>query len=99
MPYVLVRSHESTLTRGGVPKTSVIADCKARLTPDTTDVLLIPRRVVPRLADLHPEEVSDLFLSVQRVGRVLEKAYDAEALTVSLQVGSLTFCPVHLRGT
>lgn len=34
-------------------------------------VLVIPRRVVPRLADLEEEEVSDLFLSVQTVTRVL----------------------------
>lgn len=50
------------------------------------DVLIISKRVVPRLADLEPREVSDLFLSVQRVGRVIERAYDAEALNVSLQV-------------
>ena len=34
-------------------------------------VLLIPRRVVARLGDLSPEEVGDLFSSVQRVARVL----------------------------
>lgn len=50
------------------------------------DVLVCPRRVVPRMSDLRPEEVSDLFLTVQQVGKVLGKAFDAEALTISCQV-------------
>jgi bis(5'-adenosyl)-triphosphatase len=50
-------------------------------------VLLIPRRVVPRLADLNQEEITDLFLSVQQVGNIIEKAYHAKALTISLQDG------------
>lgn len=47
----------------------------------------MPKRVVPRLADLEANEVSDLFLSVQHVGKVLEDVYKARAMTVSLQVG------------
>ena len=50
------------------------------------DVLVVPKRVVPRLADLQPSEVTDLFLAVQHVGKVLEEVYKAKALTVSLQV-------------
>lgn len=50
------------------------------------DVLIIPRRVVPRLADLQTAEVADLFLAVQQVGTVIESAYKASALTISLQV-------------
>ncbi|KAL1409520.1 Dinucleoside triphosphate hydrolase [Vanrija albida] len=50
-------------------------------------VLIISKRVVPRLSDLEPREVSDLFQTVQRVGRVLETAYKAEALNVALQDG------------
>lgn len=38
-------------------------------------VLLIPRRVVPRIADLEPAEVSDLFLSVQRVAGTLVRPF------------------------
>lgn len=34
-------------------------------------VLVIPQRIVPRIADLKSEEVSDLFLSVQRVAAVV----------------------------
>lgn len=49
-------------------------------------MLVIPRRVVPRLTDLRPDEVSDLFTTVQNVGRAIERAYKADALTVSLQV-------------
>jgi len=49
-------------------------------------VLVLPRRVVPRIMDLDADEVSDLFLAVQNVGRAVERAYGAEALTVSVQV-------------
>ena len=41
------------------------------------DVLVIPKRVTPRFSDLTPEEVSDLFLSVQSISRVVEKEYRA----------------------
>lgn len=53
------------------------------------DVLILPQRVVPRLAELSAPEVTDLFLTVQTVGKVIERAYGGSALTVSLQVG---FC-------
>ena len=49
-------------------------------------MLVLPRRVVPRITDLNADEVSDLFLAVQSVGRAVERAYGAEALTVSVQV-------------
>jgi bis(5'-adenosyl)-triphosphatase len=51
-------------------------------------VLVIPRRVAPRLADLTLEEVSDLFLSVQRIGKVVESHNEGcTSLTVTLQDG------------
>ncbi|GMK56317.1 hypothetical protein CspeluHIS016_0301570 [Cutaneotrichosporon spelunceum] len=50
-------------------------------------VLIISKRVVPRLADLDHHEVSDLFQSVQRVGRMVERAYEAEALNIAVQDG------------
>ena len=64
-------------------------------------MLVLPRRVVPRLADLDPEEVTDLFLSVQHVGKVLEKAYNGQSLTISIQDGkeagqSVPHVHVHL---
>ncbi|KAK4686063.1 bis(5'-adenosyl)-triphosphatase, partial [Tremellales sp. Uapishka_1] len=52
-------------------------------------ILVIPHRVVPRLADLTPSEISDLFLAVQRVGSTIEKVYEASGLTVSLQDGAV----------
>ncbi|ORX36338.1 HIT-like domain-containing protein [Kockovaella imperatae] len=52
-------------------------------------VLVIPRRVVPRLVDLGSEEVSDLFTSVQTIGKILEKTFQAQALTISIQDGAV----------
>lgn len=34
-------------------------------------VLVIPKRVVPRIADLQTDEVCDLFLSVQQIAKVV----------------------------
>ncbi|WWD08820.1 hypothetical protein V865_006934 [Kwoniella europaea PYCC6329] len=50
-------------------------------------VLIIPKRVVPRLSDLNSPEITDLFLTVQKVGKGLERYYNAQALTISLQDG------------
>lgn len=50
-------------------------------------VLVCPMRVVKRFADLTVDEVSSLFLSAQRIGKVVEKAYNAESLTISVQDG------------
>lgn len=37
-------------------------------------VLCIPKRVVPRLSDLHGDEISDLFLSVQTIAKTLVRS-------------------------
>ena len=52
-------------------------------------VLVIPRRVVSRFADLSTAEVSDLYTTVQRVARVLNtRCYShATASTISMQDG------------
>lgn len=50
-------------------------------------ILVSSRRVVPRLSDLTAIEVCDLFLTVQRVARMLERVYEASALTIPLQDG------------
>ncbi|KAH8103547.1 HIT-like protein [Cristinia sonorae] len=50
-------------------------------------ILVSPRRVVPRLADLEPGELADLMHSVQHVGKVIETAYKAEGLTIACQDG------------
>ena len=50
-------------------------------------MLVSPRRVVPRLSDLSHDEVTDLFLTVQRVGRMVERVYKASSLNVAMQDG------------
>ncbi|KAF8560164.1 HIT-like protein [Imleria badia] len=50
-------------------------------------VLVMPTRVVPRLTDLTTPELTSLMTSVQHVGRVIEKAYSADSLTVACQDG------------
>ena len=46
-----------------------------------------PRRVVPRLSDLSQDEVVDLFLTVQRVGHMVERVYSASSLNIAMQDG------------
>ena len=43
--------------------------------------------MVPRVADLSSDEISDLFLTVQRVGRMVERVFHASALNIALQDG------------
>lgn len=51
-------------------------------------VLVCPRRVVPRVTDLTPPEASDLFLTVQRVGQMIERVYGASSLNIAIQDGT-----------
>lgn len=50
-------------------------------------VLVSPQRVVPRVGDLSSAEVSDLFLTVQKVGRMIERVYGGSALNIAIQDG------------
>ncbi|PUU72259.1 HIT-like domain-containing protein [Tuber borchii] len=50
-------------------------------------VLVCPNRVVPRLKDLSTDEVTDLFLTVQKVSKVTEKIYKADSLNIAMQDG------------
>ncbi|KAJ8596295.1 HIT-like protein [Rhizopogon salebrosus TDB-379] len=50
-------------------------------------VLVVPTRPVPRLTDLTTPELTSLIVSVQSVGRVIERAYGGDALTVACQDG------------
>jgi len=50
------------------------------------DVLVVPQRVVPRLSDLTGEEIADVFQAAQTVGRVVEKAFAGESITIACQV-------------
>ena len=53
-------------------------------------VLVVPKRVCPRVADLSSDEVADLFASVHRVGPVLEQYYDCSAMNIAIQVTCCT---------
>ncbi|XP_075689630.1 bis(5'-adenosyl)-triphosphatase [Rhinoderma darwinii] len=50
-------------------------------------VLVCPLRPVKRFKDLMPEEISDLFITVQRVSSVVEKHFGGTSLTISIQDG------------
>ncbi|KAK5938940.1 Dinucleoside triphosphate hydrolase [Knufia obscura] len=49
--------------------------------------LICPVRRVPRLSQLSDNETTDLFLTVKRVSRMLERVYKADALNVAVQDG------------
>ena len=51
-------------------------------------VLVSPKRVVRRFAELTKEEVSDLWLLAQRVGAVIEPHFGAGSLTLAIQAGA-----------
>ena len=44
--------------------------------------------MVSRLSDLSHDEVSDLFLTVQRVGCMIERVYQASAMNIAMQDGA-----------
>lgn len=50
-------------------------------------VLVCPRRVVPRFAELSSDEVKDLFLTTQHVGRMVERVFQADAANIAIQDG------------
>ncbi|KAL0139802.1 HIT-like domain-containing protein [Mucor lusitanicus] len=50
-------------------------------------VLVLPKRNIPRLADLDKEETVDLMLSAQKIGNVVEKHYGCSSLTMTIQDG------------
>jgi len=54
--------------------------------PFRTDVLVCPTRPAPRLTDLRVDELAELMCAVQRVGRVVERVYKADGLTIACQV-------------
>ena len=51
-------------------------------------VLVSPLRVVPRFSELSSAEISDLFLTAQRVGRTIERTFGASALNIAIQDGA-----------
>ncbi|KZF25475.1 HIT domain-containing protein [Xylona heveae TC161] len=50
-------------------------------------VLVSPLRVVPRVADLTQAEAADLFLTVQRVSRMVERVFRASSINIAIQDG------------
>jgi hypothetical protein len=61
-----------------------------------SDVLVCSTRPVPRFTDLRADELAELSSAVQRVGRVVERVYKADGLTIALQVryDALLLCNV-----
>lgn len=53
-------------------------------------VLVIPKRVVPRLSDLKTIEYQDLWTSVRLVQEALEKHYSAGGFNVAVQDGKVS---------
>lgn len=51
------------------------------------DVLVSPIRVVKRLSDLSSIEISNLFQTVQKVQRVVERVHSANSSTIAVQDG------------
>ena len=51
-------------------------------------VLVCPRRVTPRYSELNHAEVVDLALTVQQVGRMIERVYQASSLNIAIQDGA-----------
>ncbi|XP_062924467.1 bis(5'-adenosyl)-triphosphatase isoform X1 [Mobula hypostoma] len=50
-------------------------------------VLVCPVRVVERFQDLHPEEITDLFQTSQKVAKVVERHFQGTSLTIAIQDG------------
>ena len=50
-------------------------------------MLVAPVRCVPRMSQLSPEEISDLFAIVYKVTPVVEKVYGASSTTIVVQDG------------
>lgn len=50
------------------------------------DILVSPKRVVCRVAELTPQEAADLMVCAHRIAPILQKAYDATSLTIAVQV-------------
>ncbi|KAG5298014.1 HIT domain-containing protein [Histoplasma ohiense] len=50
-------------------------------------VLVCPLRRVPRVADLSHSETADLFLTVRRVSRMIERIYRGTSLNIAIQDG------------
>jgi bis(5'-adenosyl)-triphosphatase len=50
-------------------------------------VLVCPKRIVPRFADLHADEVTDLFLTAQKVSKTVGRLFYSTAFNIAIQDG------------
>lgn len=63
-------------------------------------MLISPKRVLRRFADLSPDEVADMWTLAQQVGSAVEGHYKAGSLTLAIQDGPLagqTVPHVHIH--
>ncbi|KAH9996058.1 hypothetical protein BJV77DRAFT_1148857 [Russula vinacea] len=51
---------------------------------------------VPSLTDLHMDELAELMRAIQHVGRVVERAYKADGLTIACQDGVASGQTCHM---
>jgi len=50
-------------------------------------VLVSPKRVVPRFADMTPDEVKDLFIATHQIVPAIERHYHGTATNIGIQDG------------
>lgn len=63
-----------------------------------TDVLVASRRRVERLKDLNTDETIDFFLTVSKCQKLLEKFYQTNSATVTVQDGPFAGQTVKVQG-
>lgn len=54
---------------------------------NTVDILLMPTRLAVKIKELSHEEISDLFIAVQRVQKGMELFHQVTSSTISIQDG------------
>ncbi|RHZ74366.1 hypothetical protein Glove_225g64 [Diversispora epigaea] len=64
-------------------------------------VLVASFRVVQRFSDLTSEEVSDMYISAQKIGKIVEREYNGTSLSLVMQDGpeagqTVPHCHVHI---
>ena len=62
-----------------------------------SDVLVSPKRVVKRFADMTSEEVKDLFIATHQIVPVMERHYHGTATNIAIQDGKEAGQSVEVR--
>ena len=63
-------------------------------------LLVIPKRVAKRFTDLTPDEVQDIFMTVQQAQRLIESFHECSSSTICIQDGKdagQTVAHVHVH--